>query len=91
MTKDQLKEILLDQNVAEIKSTSSIKKYLEFLGDTWLLFYLPKFDFSVKKQMMNPKKVYSIYHGLTQKIGFNFAENRVRILENIVFIELKRR
>lgn len=79
------------QKIAGIKSSSTTKTYLELLGNSFLLFYLQKFDFSVKKQMMNPRKVFSIDQGLTQKIGFNFTENKGRILENIVYLELRRR
>jgi predicted AAA+ superfamily ATPase len=40
---------------------------------------------------MNPKKVYTIDPGFANRIGFNFSENKGRILENIVFLELLRR
>lgn len=79
------------QKITGIKSLSSIKDYLGFYNQTYLFFYLLKFDFSIKKQMMNSRKVFSIDPGLINRIGFNFSENKGRILENIVFIELKRR
>lgn len=79
------------QKITGIKSLSTIKDYLGFYNQSYLFFYLQKFDFSVKKQMMNSRKAYSIDQGLINRIGFNFSENKGRILENIVFIELKRR
>ncbi|MCF8298834.1 MAG: ATP-binding protein [Saprospiraceae bacterium] len=79
------------QKITGIKSLSSIKDYLGFYNQSYLFFYLSKFDFSVKKQLMNPKKVYSIDTGLINRIGFSFSENKGRILENIVFLEHKRR
>ena len=79
------------QKITGIKSLSTIKDYLGFFNQSYLFFYVQKFDFSIKKQLMNPKKVYTIDQGFINKIGFNFSENKGRVLENIVFLELKRR
>jgi len=79
------------QKISGIKSLSTIKDYLGFYNQSYLFFYLHKFDFSVKKQIMNSRKAFSIDPGLINRIGFSFSENKGRILENIVFIELKRR
>jgi predicted AAA+ superfamily ATPase len=79
------------QKISGVKSLSSIKDYLYYYSQSYLFFYLKKFDFSLKKQIMNPKKVYSIDPGFANRIGFNFSENKGRILENIVFLELLRR
>ena len=40
---------------------------------------------------MNPKKVYAIDPAFAHRLGFNFSENKGRILENIIFLELLRR
>ncbi|MDP4291464.1 MAG: DUF4143 domain-containing protein [Bacteroidota bacterium] len=37
------------------------------------------------------KKVYTIDQAFAHRLGFNFSENKGRILENIVFLELLRR
>ncbi|NQT76345.1 MAG: ATP-binding protein [Bacteroidetes bacterium] len=79
------------KKISGVKSSSSIKDYLYFYAQSYLFFYLSKFDYSVKKQMMNRKKAYMIDSGFAGKIGFNFSENKGRILENIVFLELLRR
>lgn len=79
------------QEISGIKSTSSVKDYLHYYEKTYLFFYLKKFDYSVKKQMMNPKKAYIIDPAFAYRLGFNFSENKGRILENIVFLELLRR
>ena len=41
--------------------------------------------------IQNAKKVYFIDHALANLLGFRFSEDRGRMLENIVFVELKRR
>ena len=79
------------QEISGVKSTSSVKDYLGYFEQSFLFFYLRKFDYSVSKQMMNPKKVYAIDPAITVRLGFNFSENKGRILENIIYLELLRR
>jgi predicted AAA+ superfamily ATPase len=79
------------QKISGVKSLSSIKDYLYYYEQSYLYFYLKKFDFSVKKQTMNPKKVYTIDPAFAHRLGFYFSENKGRILENIVYLELLRR
>ena len=49
------------------------------------------YDYSVKKQIYSPKKVYVIDTGLINLISFKFSSDYGKKLENIVFIELKKR
>jgi predicted AAA+ superfamily ATPase len=79
------------QKISGIKSLSSIKDYLFYYEQSYLFFYLKKFDYSVTKQIMNPKKVYTIDSGFVHRLGFNFSANKGRVLENVVFIEFLRR
>lgn len=74
-----------------VKNAGTVASYINFISDTYLLFQIHKFDFSLKKQIQNPKKTYFIDTALVQKISFSFSENSGRLLENIVFLELKRR
>ena len=54
------------------------------------LFTIPKFDYSLKKQIVNPKKVYSIDNGYSSVNSVSFSLDRGRMLENIVFLQLRR-
>jgi len=78
-------------NVIDVKNATTVKEYLKYLSDTYLIFLLNKYDYSLKKQIQNPKKVYFIDNALANIIGFYFSENKGHILENTVFLELKRR
>jgi len=78
------------QKITGIKSTASINDYLNYYGQSFLFYYIRKFDYSVKKQILNPRKVYAVDQGLSNRIGFGFTENKGRILENIVFLQLLR-
>ena len=77
--------------VIGVKNATTVKNYLSFLENTYLLFLVNKYDFSVKKQIQNPKKIYFIDLGLIRELGFHHSEDNGRLLENLVFIELKRR
>ena len=79
------------QTVSGLKSLSSVKNYLQYFEASYLFYYLKKFDYSVKKQIMNSRKVYAVDNAIPNRLGFRFTENKGRLLENVVFIELQRR
>jgi predicted AAA+ superfamily ATPase len=69
----------------------TIKEYIEALKAANLLFEVDKFSWSLKHQIRAPKKIYSIDPGMVNAIAFKFSENRGKLFENILYIELKRR
>ncbi len=73
------------------KSATSVKNYIEFMQESFLIFELYKYDFSLKKQFVSDKKIFAIDNGLRNTVAFYFSEDFGRLLENLVFIELKRR
>ena len=70
---------------------NTAKQYLENLKEAYLFLDLKKFDPSLKKQLINQKKIYCIDNGLVSSVGFGFFENHGPFLENFVAIELSRR
>lgn len=68
-----------------------IRDYVEFLQSAYLIFPLSKFDYSYKKQVLNPKKFYAVDTGLSNNVSFSVSAKIAQNLENIVFLELKRR
>ena len=74
-----------------IRHAETIKNYLEYIQQTYLIFQLLKYSPSVKTQMLSPKKIYFIDNAIINRIGFNATDNIGVKLENIVFVELKRR
>ena len=71
-------------------STNSAIAFVSYLEDSYLLFTVSKFDYSLKKQAVNPKKAYSIDNGLAGANSVSFSSNKGRMLENCVFLELRR-
>lgn len=73
------------------KSVTTVKNHVDFLEEAYLIFSVPKFDYSLKKQIINERKIYAIDTGIINSVAFSFSENLGHILENAVYIELKRR
>lgn len=65
-------------------------EYVSWLEEVNFVKMVPIFDYSLKRQMVNPKKIYCIDTGLISAVSYQFSENRGRYLENIVFLELLR-
>jgi len=79
------------KNTFSIKDVHTIRDYVSYLEESYLIFILEKFSYKLKKQMIAPKKVYSIDTGVINSIAFQPTENKGRLYENIVMIELQRR
>lgn len=76
--------------VVGLKHPDTVKNYLEHIESTYLLFQVMRFDWSIKKQIGYQKKVYFIDNAIINKVGFNATDNMGQLLENLVFIQLKR-
>jgi predicted AAA+ superfamily ATPase len=72
-------------------SITTVKNYVEYLENSWLFFTVNVYDFSVKRQQIAPKKTYGIDTGLVSAVGFAFSPNTGKLLENLVFLALRRR
>jgi uncharacterized protein len=79
------------KKMVSLSSATTIREYFSYFENSYLFFIIPKFNYSLKKQQYSSKKVYCIDNSLAIHLGFNFSENSGRLLENLVFIELKRR
>jgi len=74
-----------------IKSSHTIKEYLGYLENTFLIFSISRFSYKIKEQNSTFKKIYVSDNGIINALSFNFSENRGKLLENLVAVELKRR
>ena len=73
-----------------IKTAATVLEYFSFLEDSYLLYFMPKFSYSSKVQMVNPRKVYVIDGGMVKIAANSFSDNRDKILENTIYLELRR-
>lgn len=79
------------KNNLGLGSVNTVKNYIHYLESAYLIFTLDRFSFSVSQQILLQKKVYAIDTGLVKQIAFHFSKKQGRYLENIVYLELRRR
>ncbi|MDP2754130.1 MAG: ATP-binding protein, partial [Nitrospirota bacterium] len=79
------------KNVFNLGSVATAKNFTEYLENGFLLFFVNQFSYSKGVQSASPKKVYCIDAGLRNTVSFRFSEDTGRLVENMVFLELKRR
>lgn len=72
-------------------AVSTVIDYISFFEESFLLFSVPRFDYSLKKQSVNPKKIYAIDNGLAMASSLSFSSDRGRMLENLIFLMLRKR
>jgi len=77
--------------MSQLKNIATVKTILEAFESSFLFFFINKFDYSVKTQIQNPRKVYCIDNGFLVNMGFRISEDKGKLLENLIAIELKRR
>ncbi len=73
-----------------VGATSTVIEYFSHLEQTWLLHFVPRFSYSMRKQSINPRKVYAIDTGLVNVNSKSFSDDYGRNLENLVFLHLRR-
>ena len=74
-----------------IGSTNSVSDYLKWLEDTYILFFLPRFSWSPKSVLVNPRKVYAIDTGFIQANTMSHSADSGRLLENMVYLYLRQK
>lgn len=79
------------KNIFSVKSVHTIKNYMMYLENAYLIFHLDRFSFKLKEQVLTPKKVYAIDHAMSTALGFHLSNHLDQIIENIVAVELLRR
>ena len=71
---------------------ATIEKYLEYLTASFVFYAVNRFDLKGKKQLATQEKYYLVDVGLLNVlVGKERMADRGHILENIVFLELRRR
>ena len=71
-------------------SVTTTRKFMDYLHEPYLFYYLPRFNNKLKLMKKAASKVYVIDNGFVAAKAFNLSENLGRLLENEVFVELLR-
>ena len=72
-------------------SVNTTKKYMDYLHEPYLFYYLSRYNNKLKLMKKAPRKVYVVDNGFVTSKAFSLSDNLGRLLENQVFIELVRR
>ena len=72
-------------------SVNTTKKFMDYLHEPYLFYYLPRYNNKLKLMKKAPRKVYVVDNGFVAAKAFALSDNLGRLLENQVFIELIRR
>ncbi|MBA7586996.1 hypothetical protein ES708_29004 [subsurface metagenome] len=79
------------KKIFSLGSPNTVSDYISFFEDSYLLFTVPKFSYSVKKQMTNLRKTYTIDTGLAGINSLSMSKDMGRKLENLLFIHLRKK
>ncbi|MFH1376357.1 MAG: ATP-binding protein [Candidatus Woesearchaeota archaeon] len=77
--------------IFNIKDPHTIKNYVNYLKEAFLIIVLERYSNKLKQQIIAPKKVYSVDHGFCNFVSFRLSKDNGKLFENIVVIELLRR
>jgi len=72
-------------------SKDSIYLFADYAETAYFSFRLNKFDYSFIKQEQSEKKMYFIDNGLLNSLTWQFSDNFGSLLENMVFLHLRRK
>ena len=75
----------------DFSSVNTAKKYMDYLYEPYLFYYLSRYNNKLKLMKKAPRKVYVVDNGFVGAKAFSLSDNLGRLLENHVFIELIRR
>jgi len=72
-------------------SRTTLGSFARYVEDVFFGFFVEMYSESVRKRQVNPKKFYLIDPGIHTYLTLKFSENKGRLLENLVFITLRRK
>jgi len=78
------------KNTFNVGSANSVVDYVSWFEDSYLLFSVPRFSWSLKSISVSPKKVYTIDTGFIAANSSSFSADKGRLFENMVFLHLRR-
>ncbi len=78
------------RKIFNVGAINSIADYVSWFEDSYMLFSIYKFSWSLRTMTVNAKKIYTIDTGFAQANSLSFSEDKGRLFENAVFLQLRR-
>ncbi|MGC9354392.1 MAG: ATP-binding protein [Mariniphaga sp.] len=72
-----------------IKSTVTVLDYISFFERSYLINLVPRFSWSYRAQLVNPRKIYAIDNGLIKSVSPGWTKDLEKKLENVVYWALR--
>lgn len=78
------------QSLGHKAPKSAVSNYIKWFEDAYFLFTVRVFDASFSRSQAAPKKIYCIDHALVRSVSSGILVNSGLLLENLVFVSLRR-
>ncbi|MGC8515801.1 MAG: ATP-binding protein [Thermoplasmata archaeon] len=78
-------------NMTGLKSAHSVKRYIDFLKESFIFFELERYSTKVSEKVKANKKMYCIDNGFIRSNAYKNSRDRGVLYENTVAVELLRR
>ena len=78
-------------NALNIASVATTQKFMGYLHEPFLFYYLPRYNNKLKLMTKAPRKIYVVDNGFVAAKAFSTSDNLGRLLENQVFVNLLRK
>lgn len=77
------------RNIFDIKSVHTVKKYLNYLEEAYLVFQLQPFSFKIKEHIKKARKIYCVDNGFISAMVPKTTIDKGKLLKNAVFLSMK--
>lgn len=78
------------QKTLNFSNHASVSKFIGYIEQSYLIYEIKRFDYSLKKQHTSGRKIYVVDNAMRNAIAFKFSADRGRLLENLVYQEFRR-
>lgn len=72
-----------------VNATSTILNWCNYLANSYLFSFVEKYSYSVRSQIVSPKKIYAADTGLAYSLSTHSMTDEGHLLENLVYIALR--
>ncbi len=77
--------------ILNLKSASTIEKYIKYLEEAYLIFSLLRYSPKSIQRIRSPRKAYAVDNGFITAKAIQYSPNKGKLMENLVFTELVKR
>ncbi len=77
--------------ILNLKSASTIEKYIKYLEEAYLIFSLLRYSPKSIQRIKSPRKVYAVDNGFVTAKAIQHSPDKGKLMENLVFTELVKR